>query len=99
MSSWSAGARVTLSLRGALQRELAMLDTARKTAGHLGYCVLAIGRDEVGKGCEQRGVGEHLRLDAVTQRLFPSIEDVSERRLRPSVVVQILDSVLGSPQR
>ena len=37
--------------------------------------------DEIGKRGKQSGVGEHFGLDAVVQRLFPSIEDVSERRL------------------
>ena len=48
--------------------------------------VLAIDADKIGECCEQGCVGEHLRLDAVMQRLFPSIEDVSERRLFQGLV-------------
>lgn len=43
----------------------------RQAVGHLGHGVLAISPDEVGERCEQRGIGEHLGLDAVMQRLLP----------------------------
>ena len=58
-----------------------MMDAARQTGRHLGDGVLAVYADEIGKRREQGRIGEHLRLDAVMQRLFPSIENISERRL------------------
>src|SRR5262245_19685443 len=57
------------------------MDAAREPGRHLGDGILAIDADQVGEGGEQGGVGEHLRLDAVVQRLFPRIEYVSERLL------------------
>src|SRR4029079_5599348 len=86
-------------LRVPRQRELAMLDAVRQSARHLGHGILAVGLDEVGKGCEQRGVGEHLGLDAVMQRLLPRIEDVSQSFLALSLVVRGLSYTLDRLQR
>jgi hypothetical protein len=66
-------------LRRALERELAVMDAAREPGRHLGHGILAIDGDEVGKRGEQRGIGEHLGLYAVMQRLFPRIEDIPQR--------------------
>jgi hypothetical protein len=68
-------------LRGALQRELAMMDAARKAGRHSRDSILAIDADEVGKRSEQGGVSESFGLDAVVQCFFPSVEDVPERCL------------------
>jgi len=83
----------------AVQRELAVLNAAGEAAGHLGHGILAIGSDEIGKCCEQRGVGQHLRLDAVTQSLFPRIEDVSQSGLLPSLIVRVLYRMPGRLQQ
>ena len=92
MSSFSAGAKPLL--RGSVKRELAMLDAAGQPAGHLGHGVLAVSRDEIGERRKQRGIGQHLRLDAVMQRLFPCIEDVSQSLLAPSLVLSGLSCTL-----
>ena len=64
-----------------LEGELAVEDASGQPIRHLRDRVLAINVDEVGERGKQGGIGKHLRLDAVMQRIFPSIEDVSERRL------------------
>ena len=68
-------------LRGALERELAMVNATGQAARHFRDRVLPIDVDEIGKRGKQSGVGEHFRLDAVVQGVFPGIEDVSKRRL------------------
>src|SRR5207344_65 len=92
MCSFSAGAKPLL--RGSVKRELAMLDAAGQPAGHLGHGVLAVSRDEIGERRKQRGIGQHLRLDAVMQRIFPRIEDVSQSLLAPSLVLSGLSCTL-----
>jgi len=59
----------------------AVTDAPRQPVRHFRDCVLAIGIDEIGQRGKQRGIGEHLRLDAVMQRLFPRVENILERRL------------------
>ena len=86
-------------MRGPVQRELAVLNAAGEPAGHFGHGVLAVSRNEIGECREQRGIGEHLRLDAVMQRLFPRIEDVSESLLAPSLVLCGLSCTLCWLQR
>ena len=55
------------------------MDAPRQASRHLCHGILAIDADEIGERRKQGGVGEHLRLDAVMQRLFPGVENVSER--------------------
>src|SRR4029078_1403653 len=86
-------------LRVPRQRELAMLDAAGQSARPLGHGILAVGLDEVGNGCEQPALGEHLGLDAVMQRLLPRIEDVSQSFLALSLVVRGLSCTLCRLQR
>jgi hypothetical protein len=76
-----------------------VLNAAGETASHFGNGILAIGGDEVGKCCEQRGVGKHFRLDAVTQCLFPRIEDVPQSGSLPSIIVRVLYGMPGRVQR
>jgi len=63
-----------------------MLDAAREARGHLGDGILAINGDEIGERREQGGIGQHFRLDAVMQRLFPGVENVSQSILLLSPV-------------
>ncbi len=73
--------RLTPLLRGALKRELAVMDAPREASRHFCDGILAIDADKIGERRKQGGIGEHLRLDTVMQRLFPGVEDVSERCL------------------
>src|SRR6185437_9171441 len=59
----------------------AVMDAPRQARGHLSHRILAIDADEIGESREHGGIGEHLRLDALMQRLFPGVEDISERLL------------------
>jgi len=58
-----------------------MMDAPREASRHFGDGILAIDADKIGERRIQGGIGEHLRLDTVMQRLFPGVEDVSERCL------------------
>ncbi len=65
-----------------------MLDAAGQPARHLGNGILTVDADKVRERREQGCVRQHFRLDAVMQRLFPSIEDVSQSGLLLSVVLK-----------
>jgi hypothetical protein len=57
------------------------MNAARETRCHLSDGILSIDADKVGKRGEECGIGKRPRLDAVMQRLFPRVEDVTERSL------------------
>jgi len=73
-------------LRRALQRKFAVLNSTRKAGRHLPYGILAIDADQIGKGGEQRRIGQAFRLNAVMQRLLPSVQDIAQRGLLLTVV-------------
>jgi hypothetical protein len=69
-----------------VERELAMADAPRKAIGHGCHWFFAKHLNEIGKGCEEGGVDQHLRLDAVAQGFVPGVEYVAKRRL-PLVII------------
>lgn len=58
-----------------------MMDAARETRCHLGHGIFAVDIDKVCEGNEQRGIGQHFRLNALVKRIFPSIKEIAERGL------------------
>jgi len=61
------------------QREFALADAHgkpfRKARGRL----LAVGRDELGEGSEQAGLGEAVSIDAIDARLSPGLLQIPQR--------------------
>src|ERR1700704_804142 len=67
-------------LSGHHEREFASADAHREAVGKLRGRLLAIGRDQLGKGCEQAGLRQAIPVDAVDAGLQPSLVQIAERR-------------------